>query len=722
MDSTDKNIKSTCPQCGVSLASDAPDAMCPRCLLAFSLETNTLESEESFPRPLPDIESLREQFPQLEILDCLGRGGMGVVYKARQKALNRDVALKLLAPERADSPGFAERFQKEAQALAALNHPNIITIHDFGKAGEFFFLLMEFVDGVNLRQAMAGRRFTPKQALAMVPPVCEALQFAHERGVVHRDIKPENLLLDTEGKIKVADFGVAKILGSETREDTRIADAEKGSIPVGTPRYMAPEQKDDPTHADHRVDIYALGVVLYELLTGEAPKKDIAPPSSQVQMDVRIDEIVLRALETKPEMRFATASDFKTQVEVITSEKVNARGASNPTATDDLEIRKTTTNQANRSGPLSWVALVLAVISVALGAIASEVTRQPALMMVFISLSLIFAVIGFWLGMLSRRAFIGLLSVFVVLGGLLNFAASMILVDSLGQPQSLVDILEDFVDKRLNPPTAGRRVTSPEALTGPFVANLGNGAFMGLVALKRASNNPFEEGKDWFWNPDGSDIRGESDWSFGPSLAMSPEPEPDSKARGIVIRVRNGVSDEATVIHSIELDRRRSGSAGLFAVTDKAESGDNWYGYLQWYPREEKAADLRFVVSTGPYQSPRNSQGSTPFGEFAITEVVSNTKMVHLRHNLTDCDHRLVAFYGRGNQERKVFGNTTSAQPVEDAFTTELWNFPTVPADEKISVRLEYRPISWISFRNVSLEPGLETEVSIDYSRFKPRN
>jgi serine/threonine protein kinase len=155
-------------------------------------------------------DELAPHFPQLEILECLGRGGMGVVYKARQKSLNRIVALKLLAPERVADAKFAQRFTHEAQALAALNHPSIVTIYDFGQAGGFYFLLMEFVDGVNLRQAMKAGRFTPEQALAVVPPVCEALQYAHEHGIVHRDIKPENLLLDKEGRVKIADFGIAK--------------------------------------------------------------------------------------------------------------------------------------------------------------------------------------------------------------------------------------------------------------------------------------------------------------------------------------------------------------------------------------------------------------------------------------------------------------------------------------------------------------------------------
>ena len=304
-----------CSKCDTPIAPDVPGKICPRCLLALSLETNTLGDENSSSEPLPQIDELQAHFPQLKILECLGRGGMGVVYRARQKSLNRDVALKLLAPERALDTGFAKRFQKEAQALAALNHPNIVTIHDFGEVNGFYYLLMEFVDGVNLRQAMGTGKFSSEQALAIIPPVCEALQFAHDHKIIHRDIKPENLLLDKEGQIKIADFGIAHILDVDTE------------IPLaGTPRYMAPEQKDSPENADHRVDIYALGVVLYELLTGEAPNKEFKSPSQKVQIDVRIDEIVLKALAKKPEARFATATDFRTQIETV---------AKSPTAKSD---------------------------------------------------------------------------------------------------------------------------------------------------------------------------------------------------------------------------------------------------------------------------------------------------------------------------------------------------------------------------------------------------
>lgn len=300
-----------CPKCGGALPADAPQGLCPRCLAALNLATETLPPDALPLSPQAPLtpEELAPHFPQLEIIKCLGRGGMGVVYKARQKTLNRLVALKLLAPERSNDAKFAARFEKEAQALAALNHPHIVTIHDFGQAGGYFYLLMEYVDGVNLRQAMQAGRFTPEQALAIVPPVCEALQYAHEHGIVHRDIKPENLLLDKTGRVKIADFGIAKMIGATAENG-----GESLSQPFGTPAYAAPEQSSDTSHVDHRADIYSLGVILYELLTGELPQDKLEPPSKHVQIDVRLDEIVLRALETKPELRFATAAEFRTQL------------------------------------------------------------------------------------------------------------------------------------------------------------------------------------------------------------------------------------------------------------------------------------------------------------------------------------------------------------------------------------------------------------------------
>src|SRR5205814_3527182 len=161
----------------------------------------------------------------------------------------------------------SERFSREGLLLARLSHPNIVTLHDFGQANGFFYLLMEFVDGVNLRQAMKAGRFTPGQALAVVPRICEALQYAHNEGVLHRDIKPDNILLDTRGRVKIADFGIAKLLAEAVAENPLTGSGAS----LGTPHYMAPEQIEKPNAVDHRADIYSLGVVFYEMLTGELP-------------------------------------------------------------------------------------------------------------------------------------------------------------------------------------------------------------------------------------------------------------------------------------------------------------------------------------------------------------------------------------------------------------------------------------------------------------------
>jgi serine/threonine protein kinase len=227
--------------------------------------------------------------------------------------LDRLVALKILPPQAGRDPGFAERFSREARALARLNHPNIVGIHDFGQAGEFYYFVMEYVDGTNLRQLEQTRKLAPREALAIVPQICDGLQYAHDEGVVHRDIKPENILVDRRGRVKIADFGLAKLLGQERRDFT----ITESNHVIGTPHYMAPEQVEKPQDVDHRADIYSLGVVLYEMLTGELPIGRFPTPSQKVQVDVRLDEVVLRALEKQPERRYQQASMMKTEVETI---------------------------------------------------------------------------------------------------------------------------------------------------------------------------------------------------------------------------------------------------------------------------------------------------------------------------------------------------------------------------------------------------------------------
>ena len=304
-----------CAGCGAPLAADAPQGLCPQCLLKQGLETRAATTAASglanFVAPPPA--ELARHFPQLDILELMGQGGMGAVYKARQKGLDRVIALKILPPAAGRDPAFAERFTREARALARLNHPSIVTVHDFGQAGDYFHFLMEYVDGANLRQGIRARTLRPKDALAIIPQICEALQYAHDEGIVHRDIKPENILLDRRGRVKIADFGLAKLLGRSAADFT-LTGAQQV---MGTPHYMAPEQFEKPLEVDHRADIYALGVVLYEMLTGEVPMGAFAPPSQKVQIDVRLDEVVLRTLAREPERRYQKVSQLQTDVENI---------------------------------------------------------------------------------------------------------------------------------------------------------------------------------------------------------------------------------------------------------------------------------------------------------------------------------------------------------------------------------------------------------------------
>jgi serine/threonine protein kinase len=322
--------KRICTVCGQPLAANAPEGLCPGCLLQAGIGSGVdlgAGTETGAHRPAfvpPSVAELTVSFPQLEVLELIGQGGMGAVYKARQKKLDRLVALKILPPGIGQEPAFAERFTREAQALAKLNHPGIVTLYEFGETGGQFYFLMEYVDGVNLRQLLHGGRISAREALAIVPQICDALQFAHDQGIVHRDIKPENILLDRRGRVKVADFGLAKIMGSPSTEadpagggSSSGATLTEASKVMGTPQYMSPEQVQAPGEVDHRADIYALGVVFYQMLTGELPGKKIEAPSKKVHIDVRLDEIVLRALEQKPELRYQQVSEVKTMVETI---------------------------------------------------------------------------------------------------------------------------------------------------------------------------------------------------------------------------------------------------------------------------------------------------------------------------------------------------------------------------------------------------------------------
>ncbi len=333
----------TCSRCGGTFAesevNDRFQGVCPRCLAQAAVGSGS--EAEDWPPPLAPGQS----FQGLEIVEVLGAGGMGVVYKARQPHLDRFVALKVLPRRLAQDPQFVERFRREAKALAALSHANIVGVHDFGIAGDVSYLVMEYVEGMSLRGALGGTKLSPEQAMAIIPQLCDALQYAHEEGIVHRDIKPENILLDKKGRVKIADFGLAKIVGGEA---TRLSPITRTGYVLGTPSYMAPEQMETPERVDHRADIYSMGVVFYEMLTGELPLGAFSPPSKKVDVDVRLDQVVIKALAREPERRYQHASEVKEDVSRVTRTEGPPSGA------------------RRRRSRLAWIALlgVLALLGV----------------------------------------------------------------------------------------------------------------------------------------------------------------------------------------------------------------------------------------------------------------------------------------------------------------------------------------------------------------------
>ena len=306
----------SCPQCGLQFRpKQSLSGLCPACLMAHAAGEEAVEAAEVRPSRLqhsfqpPKIEELTSHFPHLEILELVGCGGMSAVYKARQKGLDRVVALKILPPEVAETAGGAEQFAREAQTLAQLSHPNIVALYDAGKAGPWCFCLMEFVEGPSLRQYLGDASLSPGETLKTIADICDGLQHAHDRGVVHRDIKPENVLLDRHGRAKIADFGLAKLLRPVGSQNATAS----GRI-VGTPHYIAPEQIERPGEVDHRADLYSLGVMLYEMLTGELPMGDFDPPSRKLGGDLLLDGIVLRSLAKEPRRRYQQARDLRSDL------------------------------------------------------------------------------------------------------------------------------------------------------------------------------------------------------------------------------------------------------------------------------------------------------------------------------------------------------------------------------------------------------------------------
>ncbi|MEZ5386773.1 MAG: protein kinase [Prosthecobacter sp.] len=263
----------------------------------------------------PSARELESCFPGYTGFQYIDRGGMGAVYAATQVSLERRVAVKILPPDMGADTVFVDSFHREARMLAMLQHPHIVAIYDFGcNAAGHLFIVMEYVDGYSLLDVSRKARPSVPVALEIICQTCEALQFAHDRGVVHRDIKPSNILIDERGKVRVADFGLAKTALQESGSTTA---KTQGAFLAGTPAYAAPEQRRATNSMDHRADIFSLGVTFYEMLTGYLPVGVFEPPSRKVGSPPALDKIISKALRESPEDRYQKAEEMRKEIRKV---------------------------------------------------------------------------------------------------------------------------------------------------------------------------------------------------------------------------------------------------------------------------------------------------------------------------------------------------------------------------------------------------------------------
>ena len=285
--------------------------MCPKCLL----EGTWVEEPDpsSHPSSSPHIEhysveELQVEFPNLTIKSLIAHGGMGSVYRVEQPSLKRDACIKVLSRRFSNELEFVERFRREAELFGKLQHPNIVTVYDASETESgVLYLLMEFVDGPNFQDFSKKRKLDQDFLIEMLAKITEALSVAHSQGITHRDLKPANILLHEEFEPKLTDFGLAKLL-----DDQSLSGLTSANLAVGTPRYMSPEQWDQPDNTDARSDIYSLGVIFYELATGKIPAGKFEMPSALTnrRFTSGFDELLSKALEHNPKNRYSDAAEF----------------------------------------------------------------------------------------------------------------------------------------------------------------------------------------------------------------------------------------------------------------------------------------------------------------------------------------------------------------------------------------------------------------------------
>ncbi len=717
-----------CPNCGSVLPKGSPEGLCPACLLEAGAETKTAEAHGPKAFEPPPVEELAKLFPQLSIVKLIGAGGMGAVYKARQPALDRFVALKILPPGRAGGINFEERFNREARALARLSHPNIVAVHEFGQVQDLHFFIMEFVDGANLRQLEQAGRLSPREALQVIPQICDALQYAHDEGVVHRDIKPENVLVDRKGRVKIADFGLAKILGLDADQGRLTAEGQV----MGTPHYMAPEQIERPLHVDHRADIYSLGVVFYEMLTGDLPIGKFPPPSRKISVDIRLDEVVLRSLENDPSRRYQHASEVKSELQAISTTM--------PQATTEGPVPAKAAASRSTERQLRWAGIALAVerdgkreilwnggttavacglLMIVLGMVLFRVaTGLPSPGIAGVPLLLLVFVLGAGLRWVLSRPVPAEIEPKLAANGTLImqsekrrldwgfYGMAGIAVGVFGWGLFLNFVLPSI--KRQIKPVAAQ-VAKLDARTGKMSANLPGRGQVELLAVSYPDPAP----NQW-WRPNGAPIKNELWQIENPGAFSYSNVSVASTNRQLILCARDLPEDAHGP--SFEFDPQGFGSMSGGYVLEGGTHLEGGNGVLLGMPPQTKTLTMRVGFGLQPWRkvltretksqsSASETRPGDPLWDMNFNNVSDTadgaqvTVVMGPENRLWN--RRVAAVDTNGVVHSSASGQGTPRQ----GSATWTYTFRGLPLQQIREFRVEVQPVHWVEFRNIHLNP-----------------